>query len=191
MENDMFEMKVYSDFFEGKISRDEAVKRLKLAEKEEELEKPSHEPGKYKPEATIDYNDTTNKYWEFWAIDSSGVISFEATIYKTVINARVLGVCCETKDEAETLWERMKLKQKILDRIKELNNDEDAVDWKNGNQMKWHFTFNFELNKISLDYHYTVRVLSKSRYSACKVVIQKVQEEFGDEAIINAFQLKG
>ena len=152
-------------------------------EKAEKL-KSIHSKGKYNPEK----ND--KGLYVFWTYGSTkNEILMRTTKHDGQVEyARMVGLCCKTSEEAQSVVKNMKLKQKILDRIEELNKDYEPIDWGDNSQRKWFFIL-LELNEILLDYHYSVRILPDSSYATSPVIMQKVQEEFGDEAIINAFQL--
>ena len=178
----------------AKAVKDEICRRFTVDESDKKKEiKPGHEPGKYEPGAVTDPADGDKvEFFEFWTINpGEGIIFFGTSKIGIVAKFRVLGICCETQKEAGQVWERMKLKQKIIDRIEDLNKNEEAVDWGKSSQPKYYFTCEYKPKnqKVLIFSANDYQPLPFSYYSALKPVMQKVQKEFGDEAIINAFQL--
>ena len=87
----------------------------------------------------------------------------------------------ETKDkvkkEVKLIAERRKL-QLQMEQFARLNNEEE-IDWSNGNQLKWHWYVDCKRNNIITTCTYKIRVLNTVYFTSEKIA-QKALEKFGD-----------
>ena len=87
----------------------------------------------------------------------------------------------ETKDkvkkEVKLIAERRKL-QLQMEQFARLNNEEE-IDWSNGNQLKWHLYVDCKRNNIITTCTYKIRVLNTVYFTSEKIA-QKALEKFGD-----------
>ena len=87
----------------------------------------------------------------------------------------------ETKDkvkkEVKLIAERRKL-QLQMEQFARLNNEEE-IDWSNGNQLKWHLYVDCKRNNIITTCTYKIRVLN-TVYFTSKEIAEKALEKFSD-----------
>ena len=87
----------------------------------------------------------------------------------------------ETKDkvkkEVKLIAERRKL-QLQMEQFARLNNEEE-IDWSNGNQLKWHWYVDCKRNNIITTCTYKIRALN-TVYFTSKEIAEKALEKFSD-----------
>ena len=123
---------------------------------------------------------------EYFCIDSTGFVC--SNIYSNnLIHQRHLNIgnCFpyteknkeQVEKEVTLIAERRKL-QLEMEMFARLNNEE-KIDWSNGNQLKWHLYVDCKRNNIITTCTYKIRVLN-TVYFTSKEIAEKALEKFGD-----------
>ena len=105
--------------------------------------------------------------------------------YEDDIERRKIGNCYpftegnkdKVFEEVKLIAERRKL-QSEMEMFARLNNEEE-IDWRNDNQLKWHLYVDCKRNNIITTCEYKIRVLN-TVYFTSKKIVQKALDKFGD-----------
>jgi len=98
-------------------------------------EKPKHWPGRYNPGG-----ERKGFYSYNWGERSP--MSFRDSSDEFTAECRVLGICSETKEEAEFVHRQQAAYLELIDTIQELN-EGWCPDWEDGGQLKHYFAYDY------------------------------------------------
>jgi hypothetical protein len=161
---------------EIKNDLDAISERLTMLAKEEEEKDEiicSHIPGYYQPAMQGRYYYPniicpTRSYIKYWQNDSTDRYH------------QLLGICCQTEEEAEFVREQKEAYQTLIMRIKELNAGW-VPDRENTDQDK--YFFHLFVNKLQIDWVINSQIVAKELYFKSEEIGNQLITELGEDLI--------
>jgi len=138
-------------------------------------EKIAHWQGMYEPKTCGVY----------WTITNRGVVAECINIFQSATDMqRVLGICCETKKEAELVKSHLEARLEVINLLRKLN-DGWTPDWDDSSQVKWSPKIDYGKGKIIFCTFVSRQVIA-DYFQAKAEVWERVIEELGEEKVLLA-----
>lgn len=127
-------------------------------------------------------------YTKYYSINGVGeILKFSGYHPKYGAKRYAFGNCFKTREEAETVLERHKVKQQLEDIARRLNKGNE-IDWRDDAQFKYSIFYNYELNIVDFRMDYKSK-LEGMTYSLDKNFLRIALQEIGSNKLIK--YLKG
>lgn len=155
----------------------------KIAELEQQLAVLRAEAEKEEKE-----NKSTNKRWRakydsvYWFVGSNGKISWSYEYNRDIDNFRYDThnyFQTEEDDEVRKYVKVLKIERQLKRFADEHN---DAIDWANINQEKWHLYYNYSCYKVGISSHYWTKE-SRVIYFSSEEIAQQAIDTIGEDKI--------